>query len=173
MVLNDDWWEAYCCPCIWLMLCLKKHSFLQNNMLIRTKCSISLQDAGNPVRKMQYCLDTKMKSDFNQKCCFRFMLCYKDMQHWSKDHPIVERGGTGQNWIPFSLIFIDSIQYFIAKTAAPRSIHWSWLICTTHQTNMETIPSRRCLRKKVGPSRASEHIYIYICIYIYMIHTCI
>ena len=95
----------------------------------------------------------------------------------------------------FSLIFIDSIQYFIAKTAAlqhplkliyaPRitpawfndqtisnvPLHHEHLEPPSH-TNMETTPWRRCLRKKVGPSRAPEHAYLYTCIYIYIyIHT--
>ena len=47
-------------------------------------------------------LGNKMKSPVNHKYCFLlFMLCYKYMQHRSKHHPIVERGATGQNWIPF------------------------------------------------------------------------
>jgi len=43
-------------------------------------------------------LGNKKKSPVNQKYCFLlFMLCYKDMPHRSKHHPIVERGANGQN----------------------------------------------------------------------------
>ena len=51
---------------------------------------------------MQYRLETKwnllsIKSIASSCSCFAI---YKDMQHRSKHHPIVERGAAGQNWIP-------------------------------------------------------------------------
>ena len=53
-------------------------------------------------RRCFYVLGYKRKSPVNKHFSFfLFMLCYKDMQHRSEHHPIVERGATGQNWIPF------------------------------------------------------------------------
>ena len=100
-------------------------------------------------------LGNKMKSPVNQNCCFLlFMLCYKDMQHRSKHHPIVERGATGQNWIPFlfDIHWFHILLYFIAKVAALQHISTklnfpSWLrgllsgpcswICTVYTQDLK------------------------------------
>ena len=71
-------------------------------MLILIKPSISLYDAGNSVRKMHYCLGAKMKSPFNQRCCFLlFMLAIKTCSIEANTTLAFERGATGQNWVPF------------------------------------------------------------------------
>ena len=57
-----------------------------------------------------------MKSPVNQKYCFLlFMLCYKDMQHtWRKHHPLsLSVAQPVKIEFHVSLIFIDSMQYFI------------------------------------------------------------
>ena len=107
----------------------ERHAYPDKTLHISWRCrELCQEDAA--------LLGDKMKSLFNQKCFFlSFMLCYEDMQHWSKHHSTVERGATGQNWSPLSLIVIDSIQYVIAKTAALQHISThlmcpvDWRVC--------------------------------------------
>ena len=54
MISNDDWWDACCCPCIWIDTVSKKTPCFQaSSMFIPTGLSVALQDARNSVRKMR------------------------------------------------------------------------------------------------------------------------
>ena len=111
---------------VWVDIAFKEHHFVS-----REQHAYPYKMFHISLRYRELCqedavlLGNKMKSPVNQKCCFLlFMLRCKDMQHRSKHHPIVERGATGQNWIPFlfDIHWFHILLYFIAKMAALQHI---------------------------------------------------